>query len=172
MKVAVIAALASNKTIGRNNSLPWRLPKDLARFKALTLGHACVQGRKTFESIGKPLPNRLNIIVSRDTAFKANGCLVANSLPAALELAEKGETNQKDTVFVCGGSALYEEAIPVADVLYLTRVEADIEGDAWFPQWNEDEWELVKEEKHEKDEKHEFAYTFATYERKRAPVKN
>lgn len=165
MKVAIIAALARNNAIGINNTLPWRLSSDLARFKKLTLNHACVQGRKTYESIGRPLPNRLNIIVSRDPNYKADGCLVAGSLAAAIQLARDAEGIQKDTVFICGGGALYAEALAIADVLYLTKVDADVDGDAFFPDWDEKSWTIVGEERHEKDAKHDHPYAFVTYER-------
>lgn len=169
MKVAVIAALAKNRVIGANNTLPWRLPADMAKFKQLTVGRACVQGRKTFESIGRPLPNRLNIIVSRDPEFKASGCLVAGSLPAALDTARDapdGAVAQRDTIFVCGGAALYAEAIPMADILYLTHVDAEVDGDAWFPEFDESQWEVVSKELHKKDEKNAYDFTFVTYARK------
>ncbi|KAI9031349.1 dihydrofolate reductase [Hyaloraphidium curvatum] len=168
MKIAIIAALARNRAIGRGNALPWRLPDDLKRFKALTTGRACVQGRKTFESIGRPLPNRLNIIVSRDPAFAAPGCEVARSLPDALRAARAAGGIEKDAVFICGGGVLYEEAVPLADVMYLTRVEADVEGDAFFPEFDEGEWTVVEEERHLKDAKHDHDFTFVTYVRKRA----
>lgn len=170
MKIALIAAHALNLTIGRSNTLPWRLPADLQRFRALTLQHACIQGRKTYESIGKPLPNRLNIIVSRDKTYKAEGCLVAHSLESAIQVAKDKVQElglKDDIIFICGGSQLYSEALPIADLLFLTKVEAEVDGDAFFPTFETADWEVVKEEKRLKDEKNCYDMVFLDYVRRK-----
>lgn len=131
MTVSLIAAVARNGVIGRAGALPWRLPEDLKRFKRLTLGHPVVMGRKTFASIGKPLPGRDSIVLSRDPAFRPAGARVARSLEEALALAGSGE------VFVIGGEAVYREALPRADRLYLTLLDRDFEGDARFPDYDD-----------------------------------
>ncbi len=128
MIVSIIAAVASNGVVGRDGGLPWHLPADLRRFRELTTGHAVIMGRKTFESIGRPLPERRTIVISRSADFHAAGVTVANSLPAALALAA-GE----DEVFVCGGGEIYCQALPLADRIYLTRLDRPYDGDVRFP---------------------------------------
>jgi len=128
MKVSLIAAMSKNRVIGRDNAIPWNIPADMHRFRELTLGHTIIMGRKTFESIGKPLPGRKNIIVTRQPDYPATGISVAGSLNEALLLAEgDGE------VFICGGGEIYEQALPVAAKIYLTLVDCDIDGDTRFP---------------------------------------
>lgn len=127
-RISVIAALARNGVIGIDNRLPWRLPEDLAHFKALTLGHPVLMGRKTFESLGRPLPGRTNVVITRNHDYRPEGCLVADSIPAAIALCRDA-----DEVFFIGGAELYAQAIPLADRLYLTEVAIDAEGDARFP---------------------------------------
>lgn len=129
MLVSMIAALSRNRVIGAHGGIPWKLPADLRRFQELTLGHPLIMGRKTFESIGRPLPGRSNIIVTRQQAYRATGCLVAGSLESALLLAEPAEE-----VFICGGGELYEQALPLAGKLYLTVLEQDFSGDTLFPE--------------------------------------
>lgn len=130
-RVSVIAALAKNRVIGVENRLPWRLPEDLAHFKALTLGHPVLMGRKTFESLGRPLPGRTNVVITRNRDYRPAGCLVADSIPAAIALCRDA-----DEVFFIGGAELYAQAIPLADRLYLTEVDIDATGDAWFPDYD------------------------------------
>ena len=127
-RVSVIAALARNRVIGIDNRLPWRLPEDLAHFKALTLNHPILMGRKTFESLGRPLPGRINIVITRNPGYRRDGCLVADSIPAALALCRDAAE-----IFFIGGAELYAQAIPLADRLYLTEVDIEAEGDARFP---------------------------------------
>jgi dihydrofolate reductase len=158
--VALIAAVAENGTIGRAGGLPWHLPDDLGWFKQRTMGHAVVIGRRTYESVGRPLPGRRWIVLSRDPAFRPAGVEAAPDLGAALAQAGAGE------VFVAGGAAVYQTALPVADRLYLTVVHADVEGDARFPAVNFDDWTLVDERFHPADERHAHAFTFRTYERR------
>jgi len=137
MTVSLIAALAKNHVIGAGNALPWRLPEDLKRFKALTIGHPVVMGRKTFESIGRALPGRRNIIVTRSASFRAGGCEVVESPEAAL-LAAAGD---KHEVFIIGGAELYRAFIDLAECMYLTEIDADVEGDAWFPEFDRTQWQ-------------------------------
>ncbi|MCC6611487.1 MAG: dihydrofolate reductase [Burkholderiales bacterium] len=165
--VTLIAALARNRVIGRGNALPWRLPADLRRFKALTLGQPVVMGRKTFESIrsalGGPLPGRRNIVVTRDAALVAAGCAVVGSLDAALASAHDAEE-----VCVIGGEQLYRAALPIADRLQLTEIEADFDGDAWFPEFAAGEWRLTWREPHAASTEFPHPYAFALYERRAA----
>ncbi len=132
--LSLIAAVARNRVIGRGNALPWHLPEDLKRFRQLTLGHPVVMGRRTYESIGRPLPGRDNIVVTRNAGLAIAGVRTAASLPAALDIA--GER----TAFVIGGAEIYQLAFPLADRLYLTEVDADVEGDAFFPEFDRDRW--------------------------------
>ena len=161
MKVSLIAAVARNRVIGRDNDVPWKLPADLRRFKQLTMGHAMLMGRRTFESIGsKPLPGRPLIVVSRRPG--PDGVRMARSVQEGIDLArEAGETE----LFVAGGTEIYREALPVADRLYLTRIEEDVPGDAYFPEYDETQWRLVDREDHEPDEEAPFAWSFEVYDR-------
>ncbi|GAB3250365.1 dihydrofolate reductase [Chitinimonas naiadis] len=155
--LSLIAALARNHTVGINNTLPWHLPDDLKYFKATTSGHPIIMGRKTYDSIGRPLPNRHNIVVTRDTRWQAEGVTVVHSIADAIKAA--GEV---DEVFLIGGATLYAEALPFADRLYLTEIEADIEGDAFFPAWSRANFRELQREKRQGPE---FAYSFVVYER-------
>lgn len=153
----LIAALARNRVIGRDNRLPWHLPDDLRHFKALTLGHPVLMGRKTYESIGRPLPGRVNIVVTRQPGWQAAGVQVAHSLAEAL--AQAADATQ---VFVIGGATLYVEALPLADVLYLTEIEQDVNGDSSFPDWPRTDFiETARETRQGED----FIYHFVTYHR-------
>jgi dihydrofolate reductase len=158
--VSGIVAMAENGVIGRKNRLPWHLPDDLQNFKRLTMGHSLVMGRKTFESIGRALPGRRSIVVTRQAGYKVPvGVVVAGSVEEALELAEGSE------VFVVGGSAIYREALPRITRLYVTLVETHVEGDAFFPELEPGEWRVVSEQAHPSDERHEFAFRFRVLER-------
>ena len=141
MKLAVICAMSKNRVIGKDNGLPWRLPGDLKHFKQTTLGSPIIMGRKTWESIGRPLPDRTNIIVSRNSEIKSDGVKIFNSLSRALELAKKSliENDAKE-IFVIGGAELYKEAFPLASRLYLTRVDSVIDGDTYLKGFNEADW--------------------------------
>ncbi len=158
MTLVVIAAVAANGVIGRDNNLPWRLPEDLRRFKALTMGHAIIVGRRTWESIGRPLPGRRMVVLTGQEGWTAPGVEVAHSLDEALELA--GD----DTAFVAGGEAVYRGALPRADVLELTRVHADVEGDACFPAFDAGSWRRVWHKDHPADAAHAWPFTFERYE--------
>jgi dihydrofolate reductase len=141
-RLSLIAAVARNGVIGRDNQIPWRLPSDLKRFKALTLGHPVVMGRKTFQSIGRPLPGRDNIVVSRH-GFRADGALVVSSLDEGLELAQ-AKAGQGGEVFVIGGAEIYRETLPLADRLYITEVDVTPAGDATFPGIDGEVWRIVQ----------------------------
>ncbi|MDD5388448.1 MAG: dihydrofolate reductase [Gallionellaceae bacterium] len=156
--VSVIAAMARNRVIGIDNALPWRLSEDLKHFKALTMGHHIIMGRKTYESIGKPLPGRTTVIVTRDPAYRVEGCLTAHSLDAAIAAcAGDGE------VFFVGGAELYAQVLPRADRLYLTEIQADYVGDAWFPEFDRALWREA--ERRENVNPEGLAYHFVTYRR-------
>ena len=142
MKITLVAAIASNNVIGKENSLPWNIPEDLKRFKQMTSGHTILMGRKTFDSIGRPLPNRQNIVMTKDENFEKEGIKVINDFDEALELIK--ESNED--VFVIGGSKIYELFEPVANTLAITRILKDFEGDAFFPDINWDLWQIEKEE--------------------------
>lgn len=158
--ISVIVAVAENNVIGANNQLIWRISDDLKRFKALTIGHSIIMGRKTFESIGRPLPKRHNIVVSRNKGLQIEGCTVVSSLKDALALCA-----QESVVFVIGGGELYRQALPMASKLYLTRVHKAFEGDTFFPEINMDEWKEVFTEKGKPTETDGLEYTFINLER-------
>lgn len=156
--------MTKNRVIGQNNHLPWHLPKDLQRFKALTTGHPIIMGRKTYESIGKPLPNRTNIILTRDQDFTASGCLIANSIKQAMHYA--GEVDSE--VFIIGGADIYQQFLPQITRLYLTIVETELTGDAYFPVFDAAKWQEVFREPHLADEKHAYPFQFLVLEKKQA----
>lgn len=161
MKIAMIAAMAKNRTIGFENDMPWHLPDDLKFFKAVTTGKPVVMGRKTFESIGcKPLPNRANYVVSRQADFSAEGVEVSNSVEAVLAgLADVEE------VIIMGGGQLYDKMLPLADRLYITLIDAEIDGDTHFPDWRRYAWQETAREHHPADDRHAYAFDFITLER-------
>lgn len=157
--LSVIAAMARNRIIGVNNTLPWRLPEDLKHFKALTMGHPIIMGRKTFESIGKPLPGRSTVIVTRDSGYRVEGCLSATSIDAAIA-ACAGEPE----IFFVGGAELYAQVLPRADRLYLTEIQADYAGDAWFPAFDRDAWQETARDCRVNPDG--LRYDFVTYRRR------
>ena len=160
MRLSIVVAMAANRVIGRDNRLPWHLPADLKHFRQLTTGKPILMGRKTWESIGRPLPERTNIVITRDTDYAAAGCVVVHSIDAALRAA-----GHNDEVMVIGGSELYRQVLPQVTTIYLTRVHADIEGDAVFPEIDESEWREVERTDCVPDEKNAHAYSFITLER-------
>lgn len=162
MTISMIAVLGKNRVLGKDNNLIWRLPADLKRFRELTTGHTVIMGSKTHHSIGKPLPERENIVLSRNPRFRAEGCLVLDSLEKVLE-----KSKNEEEVFIIGGGKVYESALPMAHRLYLTWVDDESPGDTYFPKIDEDEWKLISSERHEADEKNEKDYTFNVYERKK-----
>lgn len=161
-RLSAIVAMAENRVIGKDNKLPWHLPADLKHFKYLTIGHPILMGRKTYESIGKPLPERDNIILTHDATYCAPGCVVVTNIDEALESATS-ETN--DEVFIIGGAQIYRELLPRIERIYLTIVHADFAGDAFFPELNPEMWQEKNREKHLPDEKNAYAYSFITLER-------
>lgn len=161
-ELILIAAVARNRTIGRDNTLPWRLKADLAHFKAVTSGHPIVMGRKTWESLGRPLPGRRNVVITRNPGYKADGADVFTDPPAAM--AALGDARR---VFVIGGSELYRQMLGSADHLYLTEIRADVEGDASFPPIDREVFEEVLRESHRADADNEFDFDFVEYRRRR-----
>ena len=164
MRLSLIAALAENGVIGRDNQIPWRLPEDLRRFKARTLGHWVIMGRRTFESIGLPLRERTTVVLTTRGDFHPDGVLVASSLDEAIALA-----GNEEEVFILGGQAVYREALPRAERMYLTIVHARVEGDTRFPEFDERDWKVLDAERHEADARHAHAFTFKTYARTLTP---
>ncbi|KAA9332644.1 dihydrofolate reductase [Adhaeribacter soli] len=156
--IALIVAMAENNVIGKNNQLIWHLPADLKHFKNLTTSHPIIMGRKTYESIGKPLPNRTNIIVTRQQDFKAEGCLVAHSFSDALMLAQQLDSD----IFVIGGAEIYKQALFLADTIYLTEVHHEFEGDTIFPEIDPLLWVETDRQEHQADEKNPYDYAFVT----------
>ena len=167
MKLSIIAAMSANRVIGSNNDLPWRLPADWKRFKSLTMGHHLIMGRKTFESIGQPLPGRTTVVISHQTDYAPAGVLVAHSIDQALQLVA-GDNE----VFVFGGAQIYQQLLPRADRLYLTFIHEEFEGDTDFPEFEKSDWQLISEEDHAPDDKNLYPYSFLVYERKTAGSKD
>jgi dihydrofolate reductase len=159
MRVSLIAAVAANRVIGRDNQLPWRLPEDLRRFKRLTMGRTLVMGRKTFDSIGRPLPGRSTVVITRQPGYAPPGVTVAHSVDEALALA------QGDEVFVAGGEEIFRQTIGRADRLYLTWIYAELPGDTRFPDFDEREWRIVEREDHGPEGEVPYAYSFVVYDR-------
>nr|WP_295869604.1 dihydrofolate reductase [uncultured Chitinophaga sp.] len=162
MRVSIIVAASENNVIGINNQLPWRLSTDLKYFKSTTLGKPIVMGRKTFESLRKPLPGRPNIVITRQTDFQPDGVYVVSSIDEAIG---KAKTFEGDELFITGGSQIFEQAWHLVDRIYLTRVYAVVPGDAFFPAVHGNEWTLVSDERHEADEKNEYSFSFQVWER-------
>ena len=162
-RLSIIVAMDRNGLIGKDNQLPWRLPADLKHFKWVTMGKPVIMGRKTFESIGKPLPGRVNIVLTSRAMYQNPGCIVVNSLDAAIEAA--GPVSE---VMIIGGAALYDESLPRADRIYLTQVQAELEGDTWFPPLDESDWLVVQQAEHNADESNPYGYVFKTLDRKQA----
>ncbi len=160
MLLSLLVAASENNVIGKDNALPWHLPDDLKRFKALTRGKTVIMGRKTYESIGHPLPDRRNIVISRQLESAPEGTELAHSINDAVDLV-KSEAE----VFVIGGADIYAQLLPLGKKIYMTRVHATIEGDAFFPEINLKEWKEISNEEHSKDEKHAFSFSFIDYER-------
>jgi dihydrofolate reductase len=158
MKLSLIVAASENNAIGRDNQLIWHLPDDLKHFRKLTTGHAVIMGRKTYESLGKPLPNRKNILLTRRPDYSAEGCIVVHSEEEALRQAAGN-----DEAFIIGGSELYRSFWHRADTLYLTRIHASAAGDAYIPPVSPDVWVEVSVEFHEADERNKYSYSFITY---------
>lgn len=160
--VSAIVAVSENNVIGKDNDLIWKLPRDMKHFKETTTGHYIIMGRKTFESNGRPLPNRTNVIITRDKNYTAESCIVVNSLDDALEEA-KNDTE----AFIIGGGIIYELAMPFIDRIYLTKIHHSFDGDTYFPEINMEEWDIKEERKFEPDEKNIYPFTIFTLDRKK-----
>ena len=159
--INIVVAKASNNVIGAKNELIWHLPNDLKHFKNLTSGHPIIMGRKTFESLGRPLPNRTNIVITRDKNWQGENVEKEFSLEKAIESAKK----INEDIYIIGGGNIYKQAMEFADVLYITEVHHEFEGDTYFPEIDEEIWEEVDRENFMKDEKHPYAYSYVTYKR-------
>ena len=158
--ISLIVAASTNNVIGAKGNLPWRLSSDLKRFKALTMGKPIVMGRRTYESIGRPLPGRQNIVVTRNPDFVADGCDVVSSVDAAIQAASDAEE-----IMIIGGSHIYKAFLPRAHRIYLTRVQAEVEGDAFLPEFNSNDWQETDIEKHNADESNDYDVIFSILER-------
>jgi len=157
----MIAAVAENNALGKNNELVWHLPNDFKRFKELTTGHHIIMGRKTFESFPKPLPNRTHIVITRQENYNPDGCIVVNSIEKAIAICPENEDS-----YIIGGGEIYNLGLQYADIIEITKVHHTFEADAFFPKINESDWLLVESEENFKDEKHLFDYTYETYIRR------
>lgn len=156
--ITLIAAVAENNALGKNNQLLWHLPDDFKRFKNITTGHHIIMGRKTFESFPKPLPNRTHVIISRQKNYQPDGCIVVDSLEKAIAVCPKNEET-----FIIGGGEIYKQSIAIADKLDITKVHHTFDADTFFPEIDLNEWKLTSSEFHLKDEKHQFDFAFETY---------
>lgn len=161
MSTCIVVAMARNRTIGVNNTLPWRCPEDLKHFKQLTMGHHMIMGRKTYDSIGKPLPGRTTVVVTRDINLKIKGCLIAHSLHEALAACANDEN-----IFIVGGAEIYAQALAHVDTLYITEIQQDVAGDAWFPEFDQAAWQEVAREVRTQTSPQPLEYHFVTYRRK------
>jgi dihydrofolate reductase len=160
MRLSAICAMSQNRVIGKDNQLPWRLPADLRHFKKITTGHPIILGRKTFESIGRALPDRCNVVLTRDVDFAAPGCVVVNSIQTALSAV-----SYSDEAFVIGGALLYQQILPKVQRLYLTEIHQDFEGDAFFPELDKKDWHEMERIPHGPDEENPYSYSFVILER-------
>jgi len=161
--ISLLVAMDKNRLIGKNNDLPWRLPNDLKFFKSVSTGHTIIMGRKTYESMNAPLPNRQNVVVTRKQDFEAEGCEVIHSLDPVLEWDKE---NPDTEYIVIGGSYIFEEILDKADRMYITWIDEAFEGDTYFPEFHEENWTLTKKDKGTKDEKNPYDYYFCQYDRK------
>ncbi|MGB1922469.1 dihydrofolate reductase [uncultured Alcanivorax sp.] len=167
IRLSLMVAKASNRVIGRNNKLPWYLPNDLKYFKQVTFGKPVIMGRKTWDSLGKPLPGRTNIVITRQTDFQAEGAKVVATLDEAVTLAENvAFIEGQDEAVVMGGAEIYALALPKTDRLYLTEVHAEVDGDTWFPEYDTSEWKEIGREDFPAEGPNPYDYSFVVYERK------
>jgi len=168
MLISIIAAIGRNRIIGNKNALPWQLPADLQYFKQLTLGKPIVMGAKTFESIGRALPGRFNIVLAQSVDYPAERCQIATSIPEAIGLAEKSDLGQKSNeLMVCGGCSVYGQFLPLADKMYLTFVEGDFDGDVYFPEYDLAEWQEVERTFRPADEQNPYNLNFVIFEKRK-----
>ncbi|MEE2960421.1 MAG: dihydrofolate reductase [Myxococcota bacterium] len=161
MKKSIIVAMDNNRVIGKNNTLPWHLPADLAYFKRITMGKPIIMGRKTYESIGRPLPGRKNVVLTQNPTYQCAGCIVVDSLDAAWEVVDGS-----DEVMVIGGATLFERALEDVSELYITHVDTQVDGDTFFPDWDDGGFELVSKEKRLADSENPFDLSFCLYRAK------
>jgi len=159
--ISILVAMAKNRTIGINNTLPWRCPEDLKHFKSLTMGHHMIMGRKTFDSIGRPLPGRTTVLVTRDRNLKVEGCLIAHSLPEAIDACPKD-----DEIFIVGGADIYTQSLSISQTLYVTEIQQDVEGDAHFPHFDSHEWQETSRDKRTQESPQPLAFHFVTYNKR------
>lgn len=169
MLVSAIVAVAQNRVIGKDNDIPWYLSTDLKFFKRTTLHHHVIMGRKSYLSIGRPLPKRTNIILTRDPFFIVSGCITAHSIEEALQIARE---NGEGEAFIIGGAQIYEQALPYLDKLYYTEVHAEPEGDVFFPEIDFDEWELLSQKDYPAGEKDDFPFSIKVFEKKKSTKKD
>ena len=161
MIISIIVAIGNNRVIGKGNALPWNLPADMEHFRQKTWGKPVIMGQKTFESIGKPLPGRTNIIITLDKNYKVPGCIVVHSIEESLE-----STKDFEEVMIIGGASIYKQFLPLANRMYLTFVHGDFDGDLYFPEWDSNEWQEVERFEREADENNRYQLSFVTLERK------
>lgn len=162
MIISLILAADEQNGIGKDNRLLCHLPADLKYFKGTTTGHHIIMGRKTYESVGRPLPNRTNIVISRDAALQIEGCVVKQSVEDAISFAKE---NGEKELFITGGGVIFDLTLSLADRIYLTRIHHTFDADTFFPAWNPADWKLIKEEQHQADDKNPYAYSFLVYQR-------
>lgn len=160
--ISIIVAVAENNVIGKDNDLIWKLPRDMKHFKETTTGHYIIMGRKTFESNGRPLPSRTNVIITRDKNYTAEGCVVVHSLEDAIN-----EAQNDPEAFIIGGGVIYEMALPIVDRIYLTKIHHSFEGDTYFPEIDMDEWNITDQRDFEPDEKNKYPFTILTLDKKK-----
>lgn len=160
--ISIIAAVSNNNVLGRDNQIIWQIPADLQYFKSITQGHVVIMGRKTFESLEKPLSNRTNIVVTRQHDYAGEGIIIAHSVQEAIK---KARNFNEEEIFIIGGGEIYRQCLPFTDRIYLTKIHAVYAGDTYFPEFDEDEWKVIKEEHHEADQKNKHPYTFLVYQR-------
>lgn len=163
MIISIIVAMGRNRVIGIKNKLPWNLPADMEHFRQLTMGKPVIIGQKTFESIGKPLPGRINIVLTRDENFQAPGCIPSHSIEEALQVAKEKEAKE---VMICGGASVYKQFLPLADKMYLTLIDGDFEGDAYFPEFNYNDWDEIERINHKPDKDNPYPYSFVILQKK------
>ena len=156
--ISIIVAVVKDNVIGKNNQLIWHLPADLKRFKTLTMNHHILMGRKTFESIGKTLPGRISIIITSDKNMIFDGCIIAHSIEDAIKLAQ-----DDNEIFIIGGDSIYRQSIELVNKLYITKIDADFDGDAFFPEMDFSKWILIESQSFQPDEKNQYPYQFLTY---------
>ena len=164
MSINIIVSIAKNNVIGKDNTLLWKQSADLKRFKKLTSGHPVIMGQKTYESIGKPLPDRTNIVLTEDPNFQAIGCYIAKSIEESMEICIK--YSYQDEIFIIGGGSIYRQFLPLADKLYVTIIDAEPDGDTYFPEINIDIWKPIYSEQHFKDNDNQYGYTYLIYEKR------